>query len=191
MQKMLVSSLVLVAATLSASAMALDIKNNKFDVKLDVGGDLIDGGTLKCDSFWTEYREDVTGYPADFCAYECTLRFDWGWLERTNVNLLELATRGHKDCDKNRKEGFLTNVFNDPEKDSKLIVKKDKKKVKALVLGESRDSNMYGTVVFKEHSYYPTGIEFTAVPDGDDHYDDEDEGDDDVDGEPAESEEGT
>ncbi|WP_437947745.1 hypothetical protein WME98_44655 [Sorangium sp. So ce296] len=188
MQKLLVSSLVLVAATLSASAMALDIKNNDFEVRLDVGGRLIDGGTMACDSFWTEYRDDVTGYPADFCAYECTLRFDWGWLERTNVNLLELATRGHKDCDKNRKEGFLTNVFNDPERDSKLIVKKDKKKIRTMVLGESRDNNMYGTVVFKEHSYYPTGIEFTAVPAGDDHYDDEG-GEDPPEGE--EPEEGT
>ncbi|WP_437819881.1 hypothetical protein [Sorangium sp. So ce1078] len=173
MKKSILSSLVVVAAaTLSASAMALDVKNNDFEVTLDVADRLIEGGTLKCDSTGPEYRDDITGYPADFCAYDCTLSFDWGWLERTNVWLSELATRGHKDCDKNRKEGFLTNVFNDPERDSKLIVKKDKKKIKAMVLGESRDSNMYGTVVFKEHGYYPNGIEFIAVP-ADDHHDDE------------------
>ncbi|WP_437941781.1 hypothetical protein [Sorangium sp. So ce341] len=180
MKKSILSSLVVVAAaTLSVSAMALDIDKGKntWAVSVDIGGELADAGTMRCDFPWPDYSEDAFGYPATFCAYDCDLRREGDWLDITNIFLWEKHTSGHKDCDKNAKEAFLTRLVNDPDRRSNIFVRWDKKKIGVLAVGESTENDLYGTLTLREHGYSNYGVQFISegADGGDDHEDDEED----------------
>jgi hypothetical protein len=157
MKKSLVSSLVLAAATLSASAMALDT-NERWNVEIDVLDELIGIGEMECVSNpWAAER--------NVCAYACAVEANGFPRDTTNLFLLEQKTFGRNDCDENAEVAFNTVLANDPDQLSKLIFTNEKLEVNAMVLGEDRDNDLSGAIVFEGVGYVVFGIFFDSIED--------------------------
>ncbi|AUX22573.1 uncharacterized protein SOCEGT47_030770 [Sorangium cellulosum] len=157
MKKSLVSSIVLAAATLSASAMALDT-NERWNVEIDVLDELIGIGEMECVSNpWAAER--------NVCAYACAVEANGFPRDTTNLFLLEQKTFGRNDCDENAEVAFNTILANDPDQLSKLIFTNEKLEVNATVLGEERDNDLSGAIVFEGVGYVVFGIFFDSIED--------------------------
>ncbi len=161
MQKMLVPSLFLVAATLSASAMAAKIQ--EFEVKIDTGYDEIsDANELRCDDPFFKYDDEgkYLGYPVEFCASACRVKFKGDVRESANFYLLQKLTSGNYDCKKiDEKPTF---VANDRDKKSKLFFKNKVRTVKVFAGGSDFDGNLFGACSFKDLDYIDYSCWFKA-----------------------------
>ncbi|WP_437492227.1 hypothetical protein WME75_17430 [Sorangium sp. So ce1014] len=183
MQKMLLPSFVLVAVTLSASAMAANIQ--RFDVKIDTGyDDISDANELRCDDpfFKDDDAGEYLGYPIEFCASACRVKFKGDVRESANFYLLQKLTSGNYDCKKiDEKPTF---VANDRNKKSKLLFKNKVRTVKVFAGGSDFEGNLYGACSFKDLDYIDYSCWFEAK-ENDREEDEEDE--EDEEGEHADS----
>ncbi|WP_437737558.1 hypothetical protein [Sorangium sp. So ce1335] len=160
MQKLLVSSIVIVAASFSTSAMALDISVKK-TVVIEYDREDVEVGTLRCDP--PQYRADeegeILGYPTEWCEYICKWKNAAELPLTANLYLWEKQKSGHYDCRENSKESIATYVINSPNQVSKgFDYNNQKKTIRALSAAATGAGDIYGTVSFRGLGYTNYGI---------------------------------
>ncbi|WP_437603217.1 hypothetical protein [Sorangium sp. So ce590] len=166
MKKSLISLVVLSAATLSTSAMAIDI-DKELKIEIDFAFGVSAANTAKCDPSFLQDDDEgrILGYPAEFCAHSCKVKFTGDLLDSTNFYLFEKMTTGHYDCEQFDEDPVVTFVTIDPDRVSKLFFKNAKRKLRAFSGGEDAMGNLWGACSFKELGFVNYSCNFLSQDD--------------------------